>query len=109
MKPIVEVYQPTQILSASTGLELMKRVESSLALEQNLFLVDMSNAMFIDSTGLGYLIKSLQQIQAAQGEMYICSLKGQAAMLLELTNMNQAFQIFQDRPQFDEWMLKQQS
>ncbi|OLP20335.1 hypothetical protein BST81_00945 [Leptolyngbya sp. 'hensonii'] len=101
MNASVAILRPSHILSSTSGGELLEQINHHLQAGKKAILIDFSDAMFMDSTGLGYLVTALSRIKAAQGELYLCSLKGQAAMLIELTKMDKTFQIFADRAAFD--------
>ncbi|MDX2096172.1 MAG: STAS domain-containing protein [Leptolyngbyaceae cyanobacterium bins.59] len=105
LKPVV--FQPTRILSSTTGLEIVEQVQTSLEDGDRIFLIDLSDVLLMDSTGLGCLVNALEKVQTANGQLYLCSLKGQAAMLFELANMGTVFQVFRDRAAFNHYIAEQ--
>lgn len=104
MSASTAVFKPTQTLSSISGRELLEQIEQSLEAGSKVILVDLAEVLFMDSTGLGYLVSALKRVRAKSGQLYLCSLRGQAAMLFDLTNMHHAFQVFSSREDFDRFL-----
>ncbi|MGF1498833.1 MAG: STAS domain-containing protein [Elainellaceae cyanobacterium] len=93
--PNVKIYQPAaRILSATDAVSLTNWVSESLEYGAEALLIDMSRVSFMDSRGLGALIITHNRVTKQGGRLGICSLSGQARMLLELTNLGETFEIY---------------
>lgn len=60
-------------------------------------LVDFSDVEFMSSTGLMALVMAFKRVREAEKSLFLCSVNEQVKMLLELTGMNEVFEIF-ERP-----------
>ncbi|MEL6788005.1 MAG: STAS domain-containing protein, partial [Cyanobacteria bacterium J06607_15] len=65
-------------------------------------LVDFHRVTFMDSSGLGALVKALKTVNAADVKFFLCSVNEQISMLFELTSMDNYFTILSDRAEFTE-------
>ncbi|MDR3566037.1 MAG: STAS domain-containing protein [Negativicutes bacterium] len=57
------------------------------------FLVDLSNVKYLDSAGLGVLIKIRKKVQSQGGDIAIRGLNGIVKELFEMTSLDQLFTI----------------
>jgi len=65
--------------------------------EGNVFiLLDMSNIIFMDSTGLGSMIRALKEIYD-DGQLIICGITEQVRSLLKITHLDEVFTIAENR------------
>lgn len=55
--------------------------------------LDMATVDFIDSTGLGVLVATLQRLRADGGELHLRNLQRGAAKVIELTGLSAAFHV----------------
>jgi anti-anti-sigma factor len=99
--PPFEIYEPTgRLLSAVNRCDIHDRIEAALKAGARFILLDLRNMMFMDSQGLGTLMSAWNRSEAAGAKLVLCSLNGQARMLLERSGTDQVFTIFQDRTEF---------
>ncbi len=111
MNPEVIVIKPSGILDNRHSTQLRQEVEaicagatdSSIAQSGQpiTLLIDLADITFIDSTGLGNLVLVFKALQAAGGQLYLCSVGQQVRLLFELTGVDQVFQIFPDQASFE--------
>lgn len=95
---LVEVLEIHGTLENQMGKILLPAVESVAAESSaEVLLLDLSNVKFIDSAGLGALVKVLKTTEGNGKRLILCGLKSQVAMLLQLTRMNNLFEIVDDR------------
>jgi anti-anti-sigma factor len=92
----------TRILSATSTTDILCWINQSLDDGATELLLDLRNVMFMDSSGLGTLVVALTRVQAMGGTFALCSLGGQARMLLEETDTEQMFTIYSDRQMFEQ-------
>jgi anti-sigma B factor antagonist len=96
------VFVPTpRILSANSTTDILCWVNQCLDYGLRDLLLDLRNVMFMDSCGLGTLVVALTRVQAAGGTLALCSIGGQTRMLLEETDTEQMFVIYDDRQAFE--------
>ncbi len=103
----VAILKPERILSSLSGQKLLQELDGHLKAGTKNVLIDFSDALFMDSMGLGYLISMMKRTKEANGEFYLCSVKGQAAMLLDLTGTSSILKIFADRAEVGKFIAQQ--
>jgi anti-anti-sigma factor len=96
----VKIIQPSGILDSIQATEVRQQITELVESKAEIVLVDLQNVTFIDSSGLGLLAIAFKAIRDAGGKLYLCSVGQQPQMLLELTGMEQVFQIFPSRDEF---------
>jgi len=97
-----QLFQPTRILSSSTTGELLEAINRSLETGTKNVLVDLQNVLFMDSIGLSALVVAFKRVRDVNGRFALCSLNGQARMLLEQTGMEKVFEIYDTPADFDQ-------
>ncbi|OLP18342.1 hypothetical protein BST81_11140 [Leptolyngbya sp. 'hensonii'] len=96
----IQIFQPSRMLTSVNGTELLDGIDLALEEGYQHFLIDMQDAMFMDSSGLSFLVTAYKRVRSAGGTLSLCSLKGQAAMLVEITRMDKMLDIYSDRDAF---------
>lgn len=95
---LVEVLEVHGTLENQMGKVLLPAVETVAAESSaEIILLDLNNVKFIDSAGLGALVKVLKAIESSGKRLILCGLKSQVSMLLQITRMNSLFEIVEDR------------
>lgn len=97
----VKVVEPSGILNNSVASQLCREVNEVIQAGTRLVLVDLQAVTFIDSSGLGGLVNAFKLARAAGSRLVLCSVCDQARMLFEITGMDQIFEIFPSRSEFD--------
>ncbi len=98
MITLIEVLEVYGTLDNQMGKNLLPSAETVLSRSPaEVLLLDLSNIKFIDSAGLGALVKVLKATESRGKRLMLCGLKNQVAMLLQLTRMNTLFEILDDR------------
>ena len=108
MNSVVQIIEPEGILDGTKTAGFQHQIEQSVERGVHTILVDFYNVTFMDSSGLGALVKALKTLNAADVQLFLCSLNEQIKMLFELTSMDDYFIILSDRQEFTQ-QLKQQS
>jgi anti-sigma B factor antagonist len=98
----LRVIQTAGILDGLSGGNLRHRVDDTLKAGSKLILVDCTAVEFMDSSGLGALVMALKQTKSVGGRLALCGINDQIKMLLELTDMDSAFEIFANREAFEQ-------
>ena len=96
-----KVLEPTGLIDNAGGTQIRRDVSDLLELGIEAILIDFSNITFMDSSGLGALVATLQQVRKQESQLYLCSLNDQVSIILELTKMDKIFDILPDRAAFD--------
>ena len=100
MNSVVQIIEPEGILDGTKTAEFQKQVEQSVESGVDTILVDFERVTFMDSSGLGALVKALKTVKAADVKFFLCSVNEQIGMLFELTSMDNYFTILRDREEF---------
>lgn len=106
MNSDLKLIQPSGILNSSLANQLCQEVDESLKSGDRLILVNLQNVTFIDSSGLGGLVNAFKSARAAGGRLVLCSVAEQARMLLEITGMDQVFEVFSSPAEFEQSPLQ---
>jgi anti-anti-sigma factor len=106
MNTEVKVIQPSGILNNALASQLCHEVDEIINSGTRIILVNLENISFIDSSGLGGLVNAFKSTRAAGGRLVLCSVCEQARMLLEITGMDQVFEIFPNESEFNKALLE---
>ena len=68
-------------------------------------LVDCQDLKLMDSSGLSSLIMALKLLRERGGRLALCSMNAQLTMVLELTGMDDVFEVFANQDEFDRAVL----
>ena len=90
-------FKPEGFLSAANASEFLERltVEVKSSVDSAL-LVNMEAVEFMDSAGLMALIKAFRLSESLGRRFGICSLAPSVRIMFELTQLDKAFEIFED-------------
>ncbi len=100
MNSVVQIIEPEGILDGTKAAGFQHQVEQSIESGVHAILVDFQQVTFMDSSGLGALVKALKTVKAAEVGFFLCSINEQIGMLFELTSMDEYFTILRDREEF---------
>lgn len=100
MNSVVQIVEPKGILDGTKTSAFQHQIEQSVETGVHVVLIDFSDVTFMDSSGLGGLVKALKTVKAADAKLFICSINEQVRILFELTSMDQYFNIVSDREAF---------
>lgn len=93
---VVLIELPTRLVmanAAATRKSLLELIEQG-----NRYLVfDLKKVEFIDSSGLSVLVTALKAAQTDSGEVLLLNPNDGVRSLIELTRLQQVFEIFEDR------------
>lgn len=100
MNSVVQIIEPEGILDGTKTADFQQQIEQSIESGVHTILIDFSNVTFMDSSGLGALVKAFKSLEVADVELFLCSINEQIRMLFELTSMDDYFTILSDRVEF---------
>jgi anti-sigma B factor antagonist len=83
-----EVLRPTGRLNMVAAPALKHLVEESVAAGRDRIVIDLTEVVFIDSSGLGALIAGLKATRQAGGDLRIAQVPEQVRTVLRLTNLD---------------------
>lgn len=101
MNSDIQVIKPSGILNVVTGNQVRRDVTNFINSGKKIILVDLENVEFVDSSGLGALVASMQAIKLVGGKLFICSVNEQVKILFELTKLERIFQIYINQDEFE--------
>lgn len=94
-------FRPEGFLSAANASEFLDRLTIEVKSSVNsALLVNMEAVEFMDSAGLMVLIKAFRLAQSLDQRFGICSLAPSVRIMFELTQLDKAFEIFDDQQEF---------
>lgn len=100
----IDVYKPTRILSAANASEITLWVRQALDTNARHLLLDLSNVMFMDSSGLGSLVAARRIALEGGATFALGSIYGQPRMLLDIANVESLFLIFGTRKDYESYL-----
>lgn len=105
MNSRVEVIKPLGILDGIRGNQLRREISNLVNSGTEIFLIDMKEIKFIDSSGLGSLVLAMQLVRNANAKLFVCSINDQVRMLFELTKLDIIFTTFVDQDDFNRQIM----
>lgn len=101
-KSQVKVVQPYGHINASNAADLQEQLTTIVSSRQySSLLVDMSDVESLDSAGLMALVSALTLTQQLNQQFGLCSISPSIRIIFELTQLDRAFEIFENRPAFE--------
>jgi anti-sigma B factor antagonist len=86
--PTTAVIRPRGRLDLSTANDLKDQVSKVVDAGHRVVVIDLSRTTFLDSSGLGALVRGLRVARAAGGDLRIAGAERQVLTVLELTTMD---------------------
>lgn len=98
----ITVIRPLDHLNAATCGEFRRQLTTAIAAPGVVaVLVDLGAVTFIDSAGLMALVSGLKQAKKMQRRFSICSVSAKIRMVLELSQLDRVFEIFENAESFE--------
>lgn len=91
------ILAPEEWVAADSN-EYKKNITEYISQGNNKLVFDFSMTNFIDSTGIGSLVAILKFCRQHKGDLYLCSLPPKVKTIIELTQLQKIFKIF-DTPE----------
>lgn len=86
--------QPGGILDAMSSKQLFRQVQDLLDLDHTVILLNCQDLEFVDSSGLGMLVRILKTVEQSDARLCLCSIPEEVQLLLQMTKMEDVFEIF---------------
>lgn len=94
---LITIVKPlSKNIDATVTTDFKSRITDLIMMENKLFIFNLSNVDFLDSSGLGALISIFKNITLQKGELVLCNLQKPLVSLFKITSMNQVFKIAND-------------
>ncbi|HBL57240.1 MAG TPA: anti-anti-sigma factor [Cyanobacteria bacterium UBA8803] len=101
MNPEWEIIELSGSLNVSNAIEFQRQLTKGILSEQHpALLVDMQQVESIDSAGLIALVSAFRLAQQRKQRLSLCSIAPSIRIVFELTQLDQAFEIFDNRETF---------
>jgi anti-sigma B factor antagonist len=95
-QPGVPVLNVRGEIDVSTSPNFQEALAELISRPPRLWMVNMADVSFIDSTGLGVLVGAVRDMRAAGGDLRLVVTQPQILKLLELTGLDKVFEIVSD-------------
>jgi len=87
---------PGDRLEAKKAAEFKHQIKPILQ-KHHRVVFDMSQLLFVDSSGLGAILSCLRQLNDDGGDLKLCAMTKQVRAIYELVRMHRVFEIFQTK------------
>jgi anti-sigma B factor antagonist len=102
VRPHLTIICPQENVNAANAIEFQRQLTTAVASEDlSVLLVDMEQVEYIDSSGLMALVSALTLSQRLERRFSLCSLSPSVRMILELTQLDRVFEIFENQAAFE--------
>lgn len=91
---------PSSDFSATSATCVREEIQDALDAGIKTFLINFQTVEFMDRGGLATLVVIFQDVQTAQGQLFLCSLNESIQLLLEEAGISRTFSIFADQDEF---------
>ncbi|HEY9617905.1 MAG TPA: STAS domain-containing protein [Microcoleaceae cyanobacterium] len=86
--------QPQGCLDSGGGSKLQEQVGAIASDTYKLWVIDLAQVDFIDSSGLVALIAALNRANKHRCRLVVCNLRPAVRLIFDITRLDQAFEIF---------------
>lgn len=83
-----------RLVSGEEAEALLERIDTLLPMNSRI-LLDLSEVDFVDSGGLGLLVRCITRVQNAAGQLSLCALSPKVSEVLRLTRLDSVFKPYQ--------------
>ncbi|MEW6494401.1 MAG: STAS domain-containing protein [Cyanobacteriota bacterium] len=90
------VFQPIGRLDIKTAWQFRMKLQEGVSRISPHLVVDLSQVISIDSSGLTALVAGMRETQKVNGSFCVCQIHPEAKLVFEVTEMDNVFQICSD-------------
>ncbi len=90
----VVVVSPQSNLDSETTGDFQAQVDELLRAGWHYFVIDLGNVRFVDSSGLGALVRLYKRLRIGEGDVRLARVPPNLRKILELTRLSRVFDIF---------------
>jgi anti-sigma B factor antagonist len=91
------VVAPTGALDMASATTMKRALQALLEAGRTKLVVDLSGITYIDSTGLGELVRSMKRARELGGDLRLCGLPDKVLRIFELTRLDQQVSVYPAR------------
>lgn len=84
-------------LDIYTAVELKNSFESIIKDSENKAIIDLSKVSYIDSSGIGMLIKLMNYVKSLEGEFYLANMKPPLEKVFKVAGLGNYFQFIGEK------------
>jgi anti-sigma B factor antagonist len=85
-----------RIVLGESASQIHDLIKQALEAGHRKFLFNMADVSYMDSSGIGELVRSCVRVTSAGGEMKLLHLQSKIANLLQITKLRNVFEVFAD-------------
>lgn len=89
------VLQPQGRLDLQGGKALGQKLSSLIPQRHDLWVIDLANVDFMDSSGLVALVTGLKAARQSSCRLVLCNVQAAVRLIFELTQLDSVFEIFE--------------
>jgi anti-sigma B factor antagonist len=89
---VLEIVGAIHMGPASQKIE--QHVEQSLGRSENRMIFDLSKVTFVDSGGLGAIVRCFSKLKKAGGSLRLTGVKGSIATVMKITQVDKIIEVF---------------
>jgi anti-sigma B factor antagonist len=90
----VILFKPTDRIDLQSGIALNQKMNEITPNPNQLWVIDLAEVNFMDSSGLVPLVNGLKMARASGCRLVLCNVKTPVRLVLELTQLDSVFEIF---------------
>ncbi|MCC5635173.1 STAS domain-containing protein [Nostoc sp. CHAB 5844] len=90
----VVLFKPQGTIDLQCGMALSQRMAEVVPQPDQLWIIDLAEVDFMDSSGLVPLVKALTTARQSGCRLVLCNVKAPVRLILELTQLDSIFEIF---------------
>ncbi|MBU7585366.1 MAG: STAS domain-containing protein [Nostoc sp. TH1S01] len=90
----VVLFKPQGTIDLQGGMALSQSMAEVIPQPDQLWVIDLAEVDFMDSSGLVPLVKALTSARQCGCRLVICNVKAPVRLILELTQLDSVFEIF---------------
>ena len=88
------LFKPQGSIDLRGGIALSEKMAGVLPQPDQLWVIDLAEVDFIDSSGLVSLVKGLKAARQIGCRLVLCNVKAPVRLILEITQIDSVFEIF---------------
>ena len=90
----VTVVALTGDLDTASARQLKETLEDLLARGKTRFVLDLFSVAYIDSAGLGELVRAMKRSRQCAGDLRVCALRGDVLKIFEMTRLTEGMGVY---------------
>ena len=92
----ITIITPPKSINYDTVEDFKKFIQELAGKSENKMVINMKQAVYIDSSGLGMLVKAATDMRDSGGDLRLAHLNPSIEDVIKITNLNKVFKIYED-------------